>query len=504
VLLILAISPIWLLITLSQITNHELWRDEVMALSYALEPSSIFSLVTDPPRDGHPILWTLMLRFAHDLVETNAVLPILGYVSAASAVLAFCAYAPFGWPILILVPFSAFAATEYAVLSRNYAISMLLMVVLAKLYTSTTQRPLLLAATLVLLANTNIHSLFFAAILAALWIADAFRPELTAPATSKKWLFIAAAIVAVGFAFSAFTIYPSVHDVYRPAPSLASAAGAVLLPGYYLQAGFIFPEVTAVMGWKMAWAAGTILMFLAVFGLSMRPRLMVAAALAVFGLSIFSSIVYSLQYRHVGLLIVFLLLMYWLYLRAEDEITPDSLSASFKLGIGLALPLILLFQVVATPSRAWNEIFRPYSASEELAALIKSRPDLHDAVIMGSPDYVISALPYYFDNKLYLPQERRYGKSPIFSKKSAGLMQLKQLAEQGRVISAETGQRVVVLMGPNLEPEHSGEIFEYREGRSFAFTREELAEFRDRFDLIASFRGTLEVSEGYDVYVTKQ
>ena len=157
-----------------------------------------------------------MLRFAHDLVATNAVLPVLGYMSAASAVLAFCAYAPFGWPILLLVPFSAFAATEYAVLSRNYAISMLLMVLFAKLYTSATRRPLLLATTLALLANTNIHSLLFAAILAALWIADAYRPEQAVPATSKK--IIAAAIVAVGFAFSAFTIYPSIHDVYRPVP----------------------------------------------------------------------------------------------------------------------------------------------------------------------------------------------------------------------------------------------------------------------------------------------
>ena len=124
------------------------------------------------------------------------------------------------------------------------------------------------------------------------------------------------------------------------------------MPGYYLQSAFIFPEVTAVLGWKMAWAAGTIFMLVAVFGLSKRPRLMLAAALAVFGLSIFSATVYSIQYRHVGLLIVFLIMMYWLYLRAENEIAPDSLPASFKLGIGLALPLILLVQVVATPSRA--------------------------------------------------------------------------------------------------------------------------------------------------------
>ena len=75
-------------------------------------------------------------------------------------------------------------------------------------------------------------------------------------------------------------------------------------------------------------------------------------------------------------------------------------------------------------------------------------------------------------------------------------MQLKQLAEQGRLDLRRNGPESLLLMGPSLQPEHSGEILEYREvSDPFAFSREELAEFRDRFDLIASFRGTLEVSE---------
>ena len=77
--------------------------------------------------EGHPALWYLILRGAHDFFPYREVLPVAGAVLGigAMAIFAFCS--PFRLFIVALVLFSLFGAFDYVVVARNYGIAALVM-----------------------------------------------------------------------------------------------------------------------------------------------------------------------------------------------------------------------------------------------------------------------------------------------------------------------------------------------------------------------------------------
>lgn len=58
----MAILFLWLAVVIFTSSRHELWRDEVRALSIALQPESFWQLPMVLRNEGHPILWYLILR----------------------------------------------------------------------------------------------------------------------------------------------------------------------------------------------------------------------------------------------------------------------------------------------------------------------------------------------------------------------------------------------------------------------------------------------------------
>jgi hypothetical protein len=135
----------WFILALTQSLNHEVWRDEIRPLSDATQFESIWELMRNHPRDGHPLAWPILLHLAYKVFHTNAILPVLNFSLTAAAVLVFLLRAPFGWPILVLFTFSAMTLNEYPVINRNYSMSMLLMIMFAAVYSGEKRSALLLA-----------------------------------------------------------------------------------------------------------------------------------------------------------------------------------------------------------------------------------------------------------------------------------------------------------------------------------------------------------------------
>src|SRR5262249_54195559 len=142
------------------------------ALSIAISAPSLWSLPAYLRNEGHPIFWYALLHCAYAVTHSVSVLPAVAAIIAGLSLLLFLFRSPFSLPIKLLFTFSLLPLYEYAVMARNYGISMLLMFCFAALYPWRRQHPLLLAAVLAMLANTNVHSLWLAGILAALWLWD--------------------------------------------------------------------------------------------------------------------------------------------------------------------------------------------------------------------------------------------------------------------------------------------------------------------------------------------
>jgi hypothetical protein len=163
---------------------HEVWRDEVSAVSMAVSSTSALDLFRVIHPFGHPGLWDLILYLAYQIYPHYVVLKISNLVIAIAAVYLFFRTAPWKWLYKILFIGGIFPLYIYPVVNRNYAISMLLIFLFCWLYRQRFQKFIWLSLTLFLLANTHAYSLLLVGILTSGLLIEAFfNPTLTATST---------------------------------------------------------------------------------------------------------------------------------------------------------------------------------------------------------------------------------------------------------------------------------------------------------------------------------
>src|SRR5437899_8820678 len=90
-----AIFAAWGAIVAVGLLHHAFWRDEVRALSLALGADNLLSIPATIHGEGHPALWYILLRASYDILGTQAVLPLVSILIAATAVIIFLWQAPF-------------------------------------------------------------------------------------------------------------------------------------------------------------------------------------------------------------------------------------------------------------------------------------------------------------------------------------------------------------------------------------------------------------------------
>jgi hypothetical protein len=159
-----AIGALWLAIVVLASVHHVFWRDEVHALSLALalEGDGLAGMVRSVHGDGHPLLWYLLLRGAYGVAGVSSVLPVVAVLVSTVAIVLLVWRAPFRWPLVALVALSNFAVWEYSVMARNYGITMLVLFAFAAGYERWRRRGWVVGLWLLLLANTNVHSVLLA------------------------------------------------------------------------------------------------------------------------------------------------------------------------------------------------------------------------------------------------------------------------------------------------------------------------------------------------------
>ena len=139
--------------------HHEPWRDEAQLWLLTRDHGLLFML-DSISYDGHPLLWPLLLHPFAALGFPYATMFIIHIVIAVACAFLFIWYSPFSKLTKICFIFSYFMFFEYSVIARNYSLSILLLFVIAIFYPHRFKKPLSYALLIVLLINTNVHSLF--------------------------------------------------------------------------------------------------------------------------------------------------------------------------------------------------------------------------------------------------------------------------------------------------------------------------------------------------------
>jgi hypothetical protein len=137
--------------------NHEMWADELHSWNIAKGSNSFIDVFRNSRFEGHPPVWYIILwaisKFTHSLVAVQ----VVHLVIAAVPVFLILFYSKIPVGARLLLPFGYFLLFEYAVLSRNYAVGVLLACLICVIMRRHSRyKTMLYYALLLLLANTHL------------------------------------------------------------------------------------------------------------------------------------------------------------------------------------------------------------------------------------------------------------------------------------------------------------------------------------------------------------
>lgn len=480
-------------------SRHEIWRDEMRALSLVLESRSPWDLLGRLSAEGHPFLWYLILYLAHALIRHTVALKIAGLAVAAGAAAVLLFRAPFSLPQKALFLCGLFPIYEYSVKARNYGISMLLLFGLCALYRERFKNILWLGLLVFLLAQTNVHSLIIAAALlfslGGEYLCRRARGlRDPAPGLSAAGF----GLMLAGILFSAWQIHPD--SASFAAPSLRSMDWAAVIrdglkgwedPGRYFHEAFGL----GTSSWSSVVIWCGLLFFVR------RPFIFIVPFLTMGALGALFGKIYPGFLRHQGFMVLLLWCAFWMadVFNAGPAASPRARLVRTAAACYLYLFLLLEIAAAVPPVRA--DISRDYSASRAFGTALRRTPALREAIVVGEPDFVLESLPYYADNPTYFPRERRFGRVVRFTRENRPVLTLAELQQEACRIKAVYRKPVLIALGHPLEPQ-GAHVFTYAMGKKFEYDPAAQEQFirgtRRLFDFTHALEG-----EKYSVFEVK-
>jgi len=501
-------------------SHHEMWRDEVRALDIVRASHSLAELFANLRNEGHPALWYLVLYAFGSLTSSSLVLPLCSAAIAVAAVALFVARAPFRPLEKTLFAFGYFPLYEYSVVSRNYGIGMLLLFCFCALQTNrgadssgALQRPLgadLLhrnglrrrvasGCVLLLLANT---SALGATVAIALLLSQVVEYAIArfgagAGARRNEWHGVVTATLlgALGVALAVAQMTPDETSLvtqpgaYGPGHVALSVWRALRSQGAFAQHLFSY----------RVHIPATAVLIPCYLYLARRPSVLVFLLSAVLGMELVDRLVYPLQHlRHQGFLLLAILAAIWLARSRPPEIlrnAPPLPRLGARLGRA-ALVGLLVLQVDAGFAIARQELRSARSSGRAFAHFLEAHPAYRNAILISEPDYYAETLPYYIDNRIYVPRERSFSRIVSFTRRSARELSLSELLGSAEQLSRAHGVPVLILWGhPFWEPG----VYAYSFGRKMIISPEGLRAFEEATVLLQRFDAATG-DENYAVY----
>lgn len=505
----------WLAVASALCWSETVWRDEVRALSLALQGDNFIDMLRQMHGEGHPALWYILLRAGYVVVGSPVVLKILALTIAAAAAYLLVFRLKLPPSIMLLSLCSSFSIFDYAAMSRNYGISMLVVFLIVLSWEKATRHGLLLGLLFALLANTNVHSVVLVGGFLAYWFFDLILARPKSSVTGYRALATAAAIAAVGIVLCFLTVYPTFNDTGQndlAGKSFALLAlGALAAPSSHFMGFYPDSILGLIVAYPLAYGIFATLMSVLVYGsllaLANRPPAMIAAALVLLGLSLLFTLVYPGGYRHQALWLVFMIaITATAHVQREKAGVTGVTNAGGIVKLGRLCFLILLALQVVSGLEKFNRAFVaeiPLSRSKDFGAFIQSRPDLKDAIIMADPDYLVEALPYYISNRTYLMREERFGAIVRYTRNARLSLSLADVLQAAHRLQQSEHVPVVILLSQRLDRVTAPVAVHESYVWQLSLTPEDILAFQGATTLVKRLGPVVGSDETYDVYVLK-
>lgn len=434
--------------------QHEMWRDEIEAWLYARDSDSLPQLFGNLKNEGHPALWYLLLMPLTRLSRSPEAMQVLHLVIATTTVYLVSRYAPFSRLQLLLFPIGFYTAWQYSVVSRDYALGILLLVGFCSLYPRRYERFPWIGLVLMLAAHTHALVLILVMAIALALAVDLWllrREGRLEPGSGQLWgIALGFALIMLGVVTSFLQLMPDQRYV-GPTDSAARdlrenlwAIGALALAGgaalsfilyrwrrhlavvlvYGMGAlGIVLYTESSILGaipgapgMKAFALIGLAAYVFLLYQLRDRLSLLILYGVGITGLLVFFTGIFSGGSHHHGMLFVIYVIGYWLE-RSTRSREPTPLQVRQARAMDVVFTLMLASQSLFGVQALYRDLTTPYSQGKSVARYIQAR-GWQDLPIVGCVDFSAQTVVGYLGVKrIYYPEGERWGSYIVWDHK---------------------------------------------------------------------------------------
>jgi len=454
----LGFTFVYALLIISFSFYHEIWRDEMRALSIVKASSSIFALMQNLKNEGHPLLWYFILFFGNQIIHSTILLKIASLTIAIVSMLIFMFYSPFSKVEKLFFMVGYFPLYEYSIMCRNYGLGMLLLFWILALIPKKEKNFLRISILLFFLANTSMLAwILTVSIFLYLGVELLLKEGKTTP-TLRENIFIGSGIIFMGLFLSAFSMFPDQTTIATPLYDITFHQFIEQLLQSLISHGNIAQEIFAH---RFSFPVSGLILILYIYFIR-KPSLILFLFSNIMGIELLHRLIYPLAPRHFGFLFLAIISALWIH-----NFKPYSQHAWKKKTIKIIFIFILFLQIDLGFQKILDDIRYPLSSAKAVGQWIRKNERFKDAIIIGEPEFLAEALPYYIPNSMYIPRENKFKKYTSFTRRNKKNFTLIALLENASLMTRKLEAPILYLDGhrrPKKGTIHFGMNKTFRQG----------------------------------------
>lgn len=393
-----AVTLVWVAAVAFITSRHELWLDEAHHFLLARDSESTGALLDHLHYEGHPPLWSLLLKTISGITDAAWGMQALHILFGAGTVYLVLRHAPFPQFVSLLLPFTYFLGYEYAVVTRNYAPAVFFLVLACVLFGRDKRNVIGISLALGLAALSHAYAAAIATLLGVYFFSGTTRTG------HERLIVIATVIFAACLATVALFAFPPedhfLFALHGDTVNLKRMGHVAAMPFLAL---LHFPDLATENWWNtnlflpvndvLAAIAAIVtwIVFAALFFRDGKVFILYLAGAVILSVVMLLTPM-PLSVRHAGFFALLFFLCAWL-MAAHPKHKP------VRMWKRVVLTIILLTQVAAFGTTAVKEITAPFSEAKQTAEWIKG--NYPSTAVMVYPHYTAPSISFYLRAPVY-------------------------------------------------------------------------------------------------------
>jgi hypothetical protein len=468
----------YLIVAVVAIVHHEMWRDEYQTWLVVSQSHSILDLWNNSQYEGHALLWHFILFIITQFTQNPLSMQLVHVALAASAILIMAVFSPFTRFQKILLSFGYFLLYEYAVISRYYVLTVLLLFVALSLFHNSKRKPIVFAIVLFLLANTSIFGVVFSVLLMVLVV----HQFITGQQGDKSLIagnwrtLVATGIFISGVSFSLYSIQRGAQTTFAQTSFLWQGglnskrlvftiseilAALVPIPNTF-QPDFWNKSIVFDLSWEMRviLAICIIGFFFWSFQKNRSVLFFWGSGVLTIGMLVYRLLIPAIRYGgHIYLLLVASL---WLNNLLSDRSGIPRLKKvkrTLQSSESFFFQSILLLQVIAGCIACYLDLRYPFSNCDKAGRYL-AREEISHQCLYGSPDFIVSPLTAFVHRPIYYPERDSVGTYIISDNKRKQFPPMWEVVEKATNLIHKTCDSMLLILSDSISYVQNNRILE--------------------------------------------